>query len=342
MKTKRVIIGTLNGYKNYGNRLQLFALSKILLKTGLPIYNYWPNHSRDLIVGFIRNKLSLRYRVVKYCKFCNFSRKNTPKITRHIRENDYIVLGSDQIWNPQYLKKRPYLLEPPAESKRIISYAASMGTDILPRHQDQTFRKALTKIEAISVREKSARQILRLLTKKEIEVVLDPTLLINRVDYEKLECKPKKMHEDEKYILCYILGNREQLSIIERYAKKHNLKIILFSDKRDSDYGVEEFLYLIHHAELICTDSFHACVFSFIFERPFIAFKRTGEANYMYTRLENLINTFKLKNREFDGKEITRKNLEVDYTEAKKILKKEQEKSLIFLMKALGETEWKL
>ena len=76
-------------------------------------------------------------------------------------------------------------------------------------------------------------------------------------------------------------------------------------------------------------------MFSFIFESPFVAFKRTGEANYMYTRLQNLIETFNLKNREFNGKEITKENLEVDYTEAKKILKKEQKKSLDFLKRAL-------
>jgi hypothetical protein len=205
----------------------------------------------------------------------------------------------------------------------------------LSRWQKQKFKEALKKYNAISVREQSAKDLLQPLTDKKIEVVLDPTLLLDKTEYSKLERKPRNIKPGENYVLCYILGNRDHQEAIKKFAKGKNYKTIYFSDKRDSCYGVEEFLYLIHHAQLICTDSFHACVFSFIFERPFIAFRRTGKENYMYTRLQNLIDTFKLKNREFNGKEITKENLEVDYAGAKKILKKEQKKSLNFLKRAL-------
>jgi exopolysaccharide biosynthesis predicted pyruvyltransferase EpsI len=210
-----------------------------------------------------------------------------------------------------------------------------MGISSLEPQQKKMFEEMLSRFKNISVREQSAKDILQPLTSKKIDVVLDPTLLLERSQYELIEQKPKDLKEGQKYILCYILGGKEQQSVINEYAMKHGLQVILFSDKRDSNYGVEEFLYLINHAELICTDSFHACVFSLIFERPFVAFKRTGVSNYMYTRLQNLIDIFALKNREFNGMEITEDNLKVDYSEAKKILKKKQEESLDFIKKAL-------
>ncbi len=334
---KKASIFTLNAYKNYGNRLQLFALSKTLERLDFDTVVYWPKSSKENLKDLLKYSTLLKTRYPKESKLKSFSKRYTPKLTKMTSSN-YAIVGSDQVWNPDYLTARPYLLDVPGRSKKV-SYAASIGFSGLNNIQKQSFKKAFKSYSAISVREQSAKEILQPLTDKKIEVVLDPTLLLDESEYEALEKRPEKLSNDENYILCYILGNRDHEATIEKYAKEKSYKTIYFSDKRDSSYGIEEFLYLIHHAQLICTDSFHACVFSLIFERPFVAFKRTGEANYMYTRLRNLIDTFKLKNREFNGKEITKENLEVDYTEAKKILKKEQKKSLDFLKKALDIKE---
>ena len=328
----KISIVTLNGYKNYGNRLQLFALSKVLKRMNNEIDVFWPRSLKEKLKIFIKCYTPLLPHTLKEKKLKAFTKKYIScSITK--RQNNASIVGSDQVWNPRYIEERPYLLMP--GSRGLISYAASMGVSTLDSQQEEMFRKMLKGFKAISVREQSAKDILQPLTDKEIEVVLDPTLLLDKAEYEKLEKKPESLKKDDKYILCYILGNHEQQAAIEKFANERNLKVILFSDKRDSDYGVEEFLYLIHHSELVCTDSFHACVFSFIFERPFVAFKRTGVSNYMYTRLQNLINTFRLSNREYNGHEITEGNLLADYTEAKKILRKEQSKSLMFLKSAL-------
>lgn len=331
---KRIVsIFTLNGYRNYGNRLQLYALSKVLKELGYETEVFWPQKIKQKVKEAAKNSTILSSRFLKECKLRDFTRRHIARNVR--RRRDICIYGSDQIWNPNYMKEFPYLFEKNNKCKRAISYAASMGVTSISSEQEALFRDLLNNFTAISVRESSAKELLQSLVGKEIEVVLDPTLLLDKSKYEKLEQKPKDLKKNEKYILCYILGDREQQVAVGKYARDNGLKVILFSDRRDSDYGIGEFLYLIHHAELICTDSFHACVFSFIFERPFVAFKRTGKSNYMYTRLQNLIDTFKLKNREFNGREIAKENLEVDYTEAKKILKKEQNKSLDFLKRAL-------
>ncbi len=325
MKCKIV---TLNGYRNFGNRLQLYALSRVLKDFSFKVMVFWPFNAKEELKKVARLFVSKK----EYKLFC-FSRKYLPSVSRN-SHGKVMVVGSDQVWNPEYYKYNKYLLYG-GDNDTIISYAASMGCDTIDEEVRNDFRSALRRYSVITVREQSAKDLLQPLTDKRIEVVLDPTLLLDREEYERLEKKPKNLADNEKYILCYILGNRDHEEKIEKFAKEKGYKTIYFSDKRDSDYGVEEFLYLIHHAELICTDSFHACVFSFIFERPFVAFRRTGNENYMYTRLQNLIDTFKLRNREFNGKEISKENLEVDYTEAKMILKKEREKSIGFLKKAL-------
>lgn len=329
-----ITIFTLNGYSNYGNRLQLFALSKIVAgMVDVPVGVYWKKSIKNKIVEFIKYKTLMSLFYKKESKLMRFTKKYIAKEVNTL-DCEYSVIGSDQVWNPAFLVGRPYLLDTPP-GRIIISYAASLGVDSLTSDQKKMFKAALSGFNALSVREQSAKQVLRPLTKKRIEVVLDPTLLLDTNEYIKLEKKPNTINKTEKYIFCYILGDCIYRDSIEEYAKNNGLKIILFSDKGDSGYGVEEFLYLINHAELICTDSFHACVFSFIFEKPFVVFRRSGEADYMYSRLQNLIDTFHLRNREFNGKKITKENMCVDYAEGKNILKMEREKSMRFLEKAL-------
>ena len=261
------------------------------------------------------------------------AKEKLPKIKGSL-DNDCLIVGSDQVWNPSYLKNTPYLLDGYDDCKRI-SYAASVGVDSLTKEQANSFEKALKHYRAISVREQSAKDFLQPLTNTDIKVVLDPTLLLDRATYEQIEKRPKDIGENESYVLCYILGDENGKVAINEFATQNKCRIIMFSDKTGSNYGVEEFLYLIHHAKLICTDSFHACVFSFIFERPFVVFKRKGKSNRMYSRLEHFLKVFRLGGREFNSDSITEKNLLVDYTVGKRILEQKREKSTEFLRKAL-------
>ena len=325
-------IFTLNGYFNYGNRLQTFAMAKVLRNFDSNVNTYWPRRFRAKVKEFLKHYTPLRLKYRKELKLKKFTKKYMP-ITSAC--NDTIsVVGSDQVWNPDYFKNAMHLLNGNPNGINI-SYAASMGVEALTDNQKEMFRKALKNYRAISVREKTAKELLQPLTDKKIEVVLDPTLLLDKTEYEKIEKKPGNIKLGEKYVLCYILGNPEYQKIIENFASENGYRVIMFSDRKNSNYGIEEFLYLLHHAELVCTDSFHASVFSFIFDRPLVIFKRSGAANYMYSRLQNLVDMFKLTSCEFNGAEISKENLSVDYAEGKKILEKEREKSLKFLKDAL-------
>ena len=174
--------------------------------------------------------------------------------------------------------------------------------------------------------------------RSDIEVLIDPTMLISADKWSSIANKPKMLNES-KYILCYFLGELSDMrkNEIKRIAKENNYEIINILDKKDKYFttGPSEFLYLEKNAELVCTDSFHSSVFAMLFNRPFIIFDREDSHANMNSRLETLISKFNLKNRKYNGEKITEENLNHDYSEAYKILEVEREKSKKFLEKAL-------
>ena len=191
----------------------------------------------------------------------------------------------------------------------------------------------------ISVREDRGKEIIQELTgRTDVEVLVDPTMLLNADEWDKVAKKPRELKND-KYILNYFLGelSEERNNEINRIAKENNCEVINILDKQSPFYqtGPSEFLYLEKNAFLICTDSFHSSVFAILYNRPFIIFDREDKEVKMNSRIETLISKFKLVNRNYNGK-ITQENLEHDYTEAYKILEKEREKSNRFLEKCLN------
>ena len=215
---------------------------------------------------------------------------------------DGLIVGSDQIWNPdQY---RPgYFLEGIPANKKKIAYAASIAKETLSDSQKKMYAQRLKTFDMISVREQKAIEILQPLTKKEIFYTADPTLLLDVKDWEKVA---DKRLINEPYAFCYFLGrNNESRKFSSEYAKKHNLKImgipmaISNNDLIDIDifdipinYATPgEFLSGIMNAEVVFTDSFHACVFSHIFSKPFVVFQRETDGR-MSSRIDSLMDLF--------------------------------------------------
>ena len=113
-------------------------------------------------------------------------------------------------------------------------------------------------------------------------------------------------------------------------------------DRNDKYYecGPGEFLYLEKNAFIVCTDSFHACVFGMIYNKPFIVFDRVQDnIKNTNSRIDTFLKKFSLEDRRYNGKNITKENLEHDYTEAYQILEEERKKSDAFLKNALNIKE---
>ena len=100
--------------------------------------------------------------------------------------------------------------------------------------------------------------------------------------------------------------------------------------------GPSEFLYLERNAFLICTDSFHSCVFAILFNVPFVIFDRKDNIVNMNSRLETLLKKFKLEDRKYTGK-IKQNELSYNYEKSIKILEEEKKKSYVFLKEALNK-----
>ena len=224
-----------------------------------------------------------------------------------------------------------------ATPEQRVSFSASFGISELPENTREKAKRELEKYKAISVRENRGKDIVEELTKrKDIEVLVDPTMLLTAEEWDKVSKKPKQLKTD-KYILNYFLGNLSEArkKEIERVAKENNCEIINILDKNSPFYktGPSEFLYLEKNAFLICTDSFHSSVFAILYNRPFIVFDREGSNTKMNSRLETLLNKFNLTNRWFNNK-IDKTQLDVNYKETYEILEKERTKAGQFIKHA--------
>jgi hypothetical protein len=335
---ERIAIVTLTGYFNFGNRLQNYALAKVLQDKGFEVYTVWNKGKKERLKDAIKCTIPFKNKYKRFKIFRSFSRKFLKEITLNDiqkRKIKKIVVGSDQVWNPKYYEEDNSYLYNPKYGESVYSYAASLGTSKLEEKYHEVYRDTLKKYEKISVREKSAEEELKkVVGRDDIITVVDPTLLVKRESWSKIEKRPKHFDENKKYILKYFLGeiSEEEQESISKFALENNYEIIDILDENDNAYvsGPEEFLYLIDHSVLVCTDSFHSCVFSFIFDKPFTVFKRKGCSDYMYSRIENLLSLFSLKNREYTGK-ITIDSISHDYSKGYKVLEQEQKKSGDFL-----------
>ncbi len=349
----KVAIITINDNSNYGNRLQNYAAQEFLKKCGAEVETICnkTNKRNSKIKEKIKNiigfsipikRFSRHNAFIKFNRNIKFAREyiDLNHIPKNLKEKyDYFIVGSDQVWNPNFGRFSDIDLLKFADNKQKISLSASFGISELPKNLEKYAKDNLATFKRISVREEAGKRIIEnILNRKDIEVLLDPTMLLEAEKWDKVLKKPKQLKEDRKFILNYFLGNlsEDRKKEINRIAKENDCEVINILDKNSEFYytGPSEFLYLEKNAFLVCTDSFHSSVFAIMYDRPFIVFNRDDKEENMNSRIETLISKFNLKDREFKGK-ITEKHLQHDYTEAYKILEEEREKARNFIINAL-------
>lgn len=363
MKKRRVVIITIyDPSPNMGNRLQNFAVQNILEGFGLEVQTIafrksilnWKVRIKKIInkltnYRFAKSKFFWKFflkQVKKFEKFNNeYIKINRIKRIEDIKKVDYYVIGSDQLWNPQWWNKENPDMEKNiylgtfADPEKLICFSPSFGRDFIPDEWRDWFQTNLSRFPRFSVREESGKKLIKELTGKDAVVTIDPTLMLEKDEWNEIAVRPQNVGTDEKYILTYFLGGRSERvnSDIERYASQIGAKVIYLFDKEYPEYflmGPSEFLYLIAHAELILTDSFHACVFSFIYERPFLVYNRQGTDNMM-SRMQTLFTKFDLERKYVDSG-LENDIFECDYTAGKERLLVEQEKVIEFLKKSMN------
>ena len=253
------------------------------------------------------------------------------------------------MWNTEWYTPVFFLKFVPSD-KIKISYAASISKDSLTDGEKEVFKKSLADYKAVSVREEQAEELIKDLSPVKPVVTLDPTLLLDEGDWDKV-CAPRVVDED--YIFCYFLGNNpKERKIAKKFAKEKGLKLVsipltgamVYSDLKFGDVVLpaaspEEFISLIKHASYVFTDSFHAVVFSQIYKRQYFAFNRDSKGS-MNSRIINITNLFDTQERFCNGKD--RETLkyvhslkDIDFTRPNKRFEDLKEFSIDFLRENL-------
>lgn len=345
----KIAIITINDDNNYGNRLQNYAVQITLNKfnfeaTTLKIKKNTIDIKRiiKIIINY-KNQQKFEKRVFSFKKFnkCYIKELNMPDINNILNDRyDYFIVGSDQVWNPNFNRLSNIDLLSFAEPNKRISVSASFGINELPEQYHKKLKKNLSQFKAISVREEAGKKIIEdVVGRTDVEVLIDPTMLLSAAEWDKVSKKPTMLKEN-RYILNYFLGtlSESRKNEINRVAKENDCEVINILDPNAPFYecGPSEFLYLEKHAFLICTDSFHSSVFAIIYNRPFLVFEREDSLKSMNSRIETLLSKFELEDRKFKNK-ITKKDLKHDYKNAYKILEQERKKAIDWLENALNE-----
>ena len=343
---EKIGIITIVDNKNFGNRLQNYALQEFIKKIGYEVEtinnNVYYNNKAKFLINYLKfnvkkviKKTIVNEQFKKFNSYIKLSKKTiTPYNTKKFKYKKFVV-GSDQVWNPEFGRLSDIDLLTFANPNRKISYAASIGLSDLDDNSKLKVEKYLNKEQFpyLSVREESAKNIIEEITNRDdVQTVLDPTLMLDSEDWNLVSKKPEGFNE-KKYILTYFLGNNEYEQQINELANKNDW--IVINIKNNENIGPQEFLYLFDNAEIIFTDSFHACAFSLIYKKNFFVFdrKQNGISN-MNSRIINFLAKFNLSERRLtDFKNF---NLEpINYEDVYKVLEIEKKKSKDFFIEAL-------
>ena len=328
---KRIGIIGLEHSLNIGNNLLKYAISIKLSELGYIPYIVGRKESKS-------QNLSLIFKEIKY-RLINES-------FNEIEKNDYDILmvNSDQTWRNWYNKipsKDPFFYDIAflrfSQNWTLpkFVYGASLGLDYWNFNKnDDNFAKYLLKdFTGISVREKGSIDLIQKHLGIQAELVLDPTLLINKKYYLNLIKNYKNdIIVNNNYIVVYTITNSPFINnYINRIKNAYNYKIYFLTLGLNN--VIEKFIYGISSCKGVITDSYHGTLFSIIFNKPFISFLL---GDYGIERFNTLKEEFNLSDRMFDLKSKPNINLlEKPLIINKKVLNSLKKKSIQFLKRNL-------
>lgn len=309
----KIGILTFHNEDNYGALLQAYSLQQTLIKMGAEsqFIEIEPKHPDEAnneekttngTMNFFAKKLQIEngkrgalfetFREAHLQCSKSYSSENLERLS-----SDYerFIVGSDQVWNfYSPVVDYRYVL-PFVPKEKSYSYAASFGTDRVPDNLRGRLTEAFHNFQMISVREESGREIIRTLTGRDAVVCVDPSLLMNAEDLEKIE---DGQGVDAPYVLLFILNYDEDLvKKAKDYAVENGLPLKTvtscfmpqFGFEAWNQTGEEKWIYLIHHAEAVFTNSFHGAVLSLIFGKTFMVAGLKGALEKRNGRIYELL-----------------------------------------------------
>lgn len=311
---------------NYGAILQCYALQQSIMGQGLKteVLSYasevirssnWPGTLRSAksTHDAVRMLAKRQYLKARKASFDIFKRDcimmsnefDADSFSAECSKYSKIIVGSDQVWNPILTHAdMNYFLDNVGNQTAKASYAASIGLAAIPDSFSGEIRNLLAKFENITVREEDAAKTIELLTGSRPDVVCDPVMLLDRVEWGKL-IGDKRICQ-KPYILYYSLGLPDK-NVVEKcraHARSrgwglvvlHNSPVRLGGCVSDNSCDPRSWLKYVRDAELVATSSFHGICFSLIFQRRFICLKNQKNRD-VSSRIVNLLDRYGLHDR---------------------------------------------
>ena len=263
---------------------------------------------------------------------------------------DIYCVGSDQVWNYSMGSSLlPYFLDFVKDGAKKISYASSIGLSNLDNTAAKIYREYLSKFDSLSVREQQAAVLLKQILGRDVNVVLDPTLLLCVDEWRKVasynDCP------QDKYLLLYVVTIKPceyAVNLAEYIARAKGWKIVRLSGSASTrghregiiekpSVGPDGFVGLIDKAELVVTNSFHGTVFSLNFETPFFTVVNPRKNNN--SRMQNILTRVGLADRmiEIGGDYPSIEKIECNFEGVAHELSTEREDSVSYLKSALDK-----
>ncbi len=323
------------------------SFQKYILEKNIPI-RVSPGKNEQNIILKEPNRF-----IQEYIKVAQINSKQLENLKYLEGEYDAIIVGSDQVWRPKYTKDIQfyYLGFLPDKTKiKRIAYAASLGTNEWEYSVDQTnaCKQLVHRFHAVSVRERSAVSLMEEKFQLNAVQTLDPVLLLNKSDLEKLIPENHTKYEQSRAFINLLDNTDEAKYKIEKICQSKGLKpFSILPEKTFVQVGkdgiqdcifpsIENWLKSFKYSSLVITDSFHGVVISILLNKDFICL---GNKKRGLSRMTNILSKYKLMDRlvlNKDSLQNTGNLKSIDYTEINKALDADRAQSFNFLKTALN------
>ena len=367
----KVALLSFHNAANYGASMQAYALEKYLMDNGVDCeYINYVNDTRKhmysmsfLIMDSLRKKkigtavkyvvgspfLNLRKRrfnrfYKKYLKQTKKTYKTSQEAAELNDSYDYFIIGSDQVWALENNGgDMAFFLDFVTDNRKKLSYSSSFGLSKIEDKYREQYAKCLSSFHSLAVRETIGQRIIKELTGREAELVVDPVFLLSKQQWE--EIMPARKN-NERFVFSYTNTDRQISDFLSTgYSLEGKKHYILSSHTRPSDFvnrnvrvkycmPPQEFLRVIYDADLVVTASFHCLALAILFNKPFVVLLMGDEGKD--ERLVNLLEQLDLKKRIWTPA-MTVSDIEapIDYEGVNKKLEQMKQHSVNYLINAL-------
>ena len=376
-RKREVWIRTFYGTENYGSNLQAVGLSETIGKLGYGVcfldafdVDSFALRHPGMMYAKIANKLlrkknrdfftpvpyertaarEERLRKFKEEHFVSRTLRSEEEWRKVIDRRTIFAAGSDIIWNPARGYPSTSFLDFAYYAKLPrFSYASSIGAKELPKQFYGAYRRYLGSMVEVGVREQRAADMLEPIIRRKVTKVLDPSLLMARGDWDQFAGRAEVSVpvSEGGFILCYFVMNDPRYwEYVKKVREATGLQVIVLPmHKLDEEQPYDvildgtpcEFIRLVRDAEFICTDSFHACAISLIYEKEFYLLRRERKAED--DKYSDFLGRYGLTGRTVADESAFARNPRTGWQAAAERLAEDRESSLAFLRETLRKCE---